>query len=203
MTKVKAVIFDLDYTLEDVKAAQIEFVKHLSQSFPHLFEDLDIGTVISAFLDCTRLADEDYELGSPRTRDGHSKYFLHLLGINEEHADLITKTYIRDSHIIHLPVPGAVTTVNEINKRFKTAVITNGYSNVYERIEVIGLKGLFNSIVIGPEIGIFKPDPEIFLYTARLLNVAPSKCLNVADSYRWDVIGPKNAGMLACWYYPE
>ncbi len=43
MANIKAVIFDLDDTLYDRKAAQIEFVKHLFRSFPHLFEGKEIG----------------------------------------------------------------------------------------------------------------------------------------------------------------
>ncbi len=74
---------------------------------------------------------------------------------------------------------------------------------MHARLEAIGLRSLFSCIAIGLEIGTSKPDPEIFRYVARLLNVTPSECLNVGDSYTLDVIGPKNAGMLACWYNPE
>ena len=204
MISIKAVIFDMDDTLYDRKAAQIEFVKHLDRCFPHLFEGQEIGTIISAFLESNRLADEDYEAGLPWTRDKHSRYFLHLLGISEDYADSITETYVRDCHKIHLPVHGAIPSVEEISKRFQTAVITNGVSDVQNtKLEAIGLKSFFNRIVIGPEIGILKPDPEIFRYVARLLNVTPSECLNIGDSYTLDVIGPKKAGMLACWYNPE
>ncbi len=200
----KAVIFDLDDTLYDRKAAQIEFVKHLSRRFPHIFEGQEIGTIILAFLESNRLADKDYEAGSPWTRDKHSRYFLRLLGISRDYADSITETYIRDCHRINSPVIGAVPTVEKLSKKFKTAVITNGFSDVQNaKLEAIGLGSLFNCIAIGPEIGISKPDPEIFRYVARLLGITPSECLNVGDSYTLDVIGPKNAGMLVCWYNPE
>ena len=106
---------------------------------------------------------------------------------------------------IHLPVQGAVVTVQEINKRFQTALITGGFSDGVQnaKLKAIGLANSFDYAVFGEEFGINKPDPEIFRHTASLLSIFPHECLCVGDSYERDVIGSKNAGMLACWYNPK
>jgi HAD superfamily hydrolase (TIGR01509 family) len=204
INSVKAVIFDLDDALYDRNAVQIEFAKHLFRYLPHVFVDHEIEAIISAYLETDRIAEEDYGAGSPWTRDKYSRYFLRSLGIDEHHTDSVTELYNHDRHKIHLPVPGAVATVKEISKRFQTALITGGFSDVQNaKLKAIGLLNSFDYTVFGEEFGILKPDPEIFRHTASLLSISPSECLYIGDSYKLDVIGPKNAGMLACWYNPK
>ena len=204
INNIKAVIFDLDDTLYDRNAVQIEIAKHLFRNLPHVFVDHEIEAIISAYLETDRIAEEDYGAGSPWTRDEYSRYFLRSLGIDKHYTDSVTELYNHGRHRIHLPVLGAVATVGEISKRFQTALITNGFLDVQNaKLKAIGLVNSFDYTVFGEEFGILKPDPEIFRHTASLLSISPSECLYIGDSYKLDVIGSKNAGMLACWYNPN
>ncbi|MCX7942288.1 MAG: HAD family phosphatase [Dictyoglomaceae bacterium] len=58
-----------------------------------------------------------------------------------------------------------------------------------------GIKEKFNLIVCGDEITRSKPDPEIFLYTAKKLNCKPSECLVLEDSEK-GILSAKRAGMI-------
>jgi beta-phosphoglucomutase family hydrolase len=61
-------------------------------------------------------------------------------------------------------------------------------------LEKLQIRGYFQAVVSGRELTRSKPDPEIFLRTAELLNVKPVDCLVLEDS-RHGVEAAKRAGM--------
>jgi putative hydrolase of the HAD superfamily len=61
----------------------------------------------------------------------------------------------------------------------KTALLSNSWGmELYRRAE---LDGLFDVVVISGEVGLRKPDPEIFTLTTERLGVDPEACVFVDD----------------------
>ncbi|MBM7859403.1 HAD-IA family hydrolase [Lentzea nigeriaca] len=56
-------------------------------------------------------------------------------------------------------------------------------------------QGLFDATIISGEVGLAKPDPEIYLLTATKLNVEPRDCVFV-DDLAINVRGAAEAGMV-------
>ncbi len=56
-----------------------------------------------------------------------------------------------------------------------------------------GCAGLFDVLVLGPRLGVRKPDPEVFRRTAALLGLAPEECV-VVDDVPANVRGARAAG---------
>ena len=54
---------------------------------------------------------------------------------------------------------------------------------IRHNLDVWGLTPDFTAIVSGQHVAHSKPDPEIFLLTAQKLDVEPSRCLVLEDSY--------------------
>jgi FMN phosphatase YigB (HAD superfamily) len=54
-------------------------------------------------------------------------------------------------------------------------------------------------MAISADLGIRKPNPDIFLHTLNSLNVAPEEAVMVGDSLRGDVTGAKGLNILAIW----
>ena len=54
---------------------------------------------------------------------------------------------------------------------------------IRHNLDVWGLTQDFTAIVSGQHVAHSKPDPEIFLLTAQKLDVEPSRCLVLEDSY--------------------
>lgn len=67
-----------------------------------------------------------------------------------------------------------------------------GWSQYFD--VVISSGGLLSNSAAG---GLHKPDPEIYYRALNFMNVPPHKAVFLGDSYRCDVIGPKNIGMQA------
>jgi len=73
-------------------------------------------------------------------------------------------------------------------------------SNVPRRaIKRSGLERYLDAVVISRDLGIRKPDPEIFRFTLKNLGMESHEAIHVGDSLEDDVQGAKNAGMKAIW----
>lgn len=74
----------------------------------------------------------------------------------------------------------------------RTALLSNSWGLDYPRD---GWADLFDATVISGEVGMRKPDPEIYLHTAARLGVAPADCVFV-DDLRPNVRGAVRVGMV-------
>lgn len=57
----------------------------------------------------------------------------------------------------------------------------------------------FSAVAISGELGVAKPDPEIFRYALDRLGISPENAWHVGDSLRLDVAGAKAAQLTAVW----
>jgi epoxide hydrolase-like predicted phosphatase len=60
----------------------------------------------------------------------------------------------------------------------RTALLSNSWGNTYPRD---GWSEMFDHVVISGEVGMRKPEPDIYLHTARLVGVDPGACVFVDD----------------------
>jgi len=60
----------------------------------------------------------------------------------------------------------------------RTALLSNSWGNEYPRE---GWEQMFDVVVISGEVGMRKPEPEIFTHTLELLGLAASECVFVDD----------------------
>jgi putative hydrolase of the HAD superfamily len=60
----------------------------------------------------------------------------------------------------------------------RTGLLSNSWGNFYPRD---GWEDLFDVVVISGEVGMRKPEPEIFVYATDLLGVPPAECVFVDD----------------------
>ena len=90
--------------------------------------------------------------------------------------------------------------LESLNRKYTLAVISNAMSDVPRRaIERSGLEKYLEAVVISRDLGIRKPDPEIFRFALENLGIEGYEAVHVGDSLDDDVQGAKNAGMEAIW----
>jgi putative hydrolase of the HAD superfamily len=63
------------------------------------------------------------------------------------------------------------------------------------KLENLGIAGCWDAVLCSEHCGAIKPHPRSFQDLAAALNTAPEHILYVGNSYRYDVIGAKRAGM--------
>ena len=76
----------------------------------------------------------------------------------------------------------------------RTGLISNSWGTSIYDPDV--LEGMFDEIVISGDVGLHKPQPEIYKLAADRLGVAPEECVFV-DDLRENVRGAKEVGMTA------
>jgi len=200
---ISAVLFDVDDTLFDRKAAQGLVLETIVEKLPDIFHGIEIERIKAAFIGSDLVTTRDFDAGAPSEglRDIRSRLFLRYLGISEEYAETVTNLYVHEYPTVNAPVPGAYSVVSELAAKYATGVVSNGFPDVqYTKLATIGLKDKFACIVLSEETGIRKPASGIFARAASLLNLQPGECLYTGNSYINDMVGAANAGMMACWF---
>jgi putative hydrolase of the HAD superfamily len=71
------------------------------------------------------------------------------------------------------------------------------------KLEHLGLAGLWDAVLCSEVSGAIKPGILPFEDLARALGAAPAETLYVGNSFRYDVVGAKNAGMETAWKVPR
>ncbi len=94
------------------------------------------------------------------------------------------------------PFPRVVSTLMELKKRYKLAVVSNGLSiKQWEKLVGLGLHHLFDVVITSEECRCEKPRAEIFQAGLRALKVEASESVMVGDRYDVDIVGAKKAGL--------
>lgn len=179
---IKAIIFDMDGVLIDSEPLHLQFSQELFKKLKiqMSIEDYSkfVGTtskymwgVIKDRYSLKNTVDELIKM----EREGFFKY---LSSIDIEPIDYIPEL------------------LSELSKNnFKTAVASSSPINVIEFIiKSFKLETYFNELVTGDYVSKSKPNPDVFLYAAKKLNVLPHECVVIEDSHN-GVLAAKNAGM--------
>ena len=80
------------------------------------------------------------------------------------------------------PFPEVVAIAREHFGKLPMAVASGGARHLVERtLELIGVRNLFDAVVVAADVPRGKPHPDVFLHAAKLLGVAPERCLVFED----------------------
>ncbi len=84
------------------------------------------------------------------------------------------------------------------------SVVTNRhYGGVpfHEDLQIVGLLDYFEyeHMAISADLGIRKPNPDIFMYALNKLNVEPEEAAMVGDSLKADILGARTLNILSIW----
>lgn len=83
-------------------------------------------------------------------------------------------------------------------KGYVTGLVSNRDKPVDDYARSIAIADLFDFILVGGQVGSYKPDARIFIEALRLAgDVPPDRALYVGDNYYADVVGARGVGMHA------
>jgi beta-phosphoglucomutase len=115
----------------------------------------------------------------------------------EEYAALKNKWYV--DYISRMTpeeiLPGSIEFINEIRKAGIRTAIGSASKNTPLILRRTGLEKLFDAVADGNVVKKAKPDPEVFLAAAGMMNVKPGQCVVFEDAIA-GVQAALNAGML-------
>jgi 2-haloalkanoic acid dehalogenase type II len=100
--------------------------------------------------------------------------------------------------------PGTEELLADLSRRYRLGLLTNGSSEMqWEKIRLLGIEGPFEAIVVAGDVGIYKPDAEVFRLLLDRLAARPEDALFVGDSYDMDIVGAHGAGLDTAWIRAE
>ena len=206
--KYKHIFFDLDRTLWDFDAAA-------EVAFERIYEKYDLK-----------------EKGIPSAHDFHEVYHplnehlwelyrenkitkddlnrtrfvlpLEHYGIHDvELADHLSEDYVYWSPRIVRLVPGTMELLEYLKPKYHLHLITNGFQEVQDtKLTLSGMKPYFETLTVSEEVGVKKPNPEIFHYALRKANATAEESLMIGDEIAVDIDGARAAGMDTLFFNP-
>jgi len=123
---------------------------------------------------------EQFDLGK-LSEDDIFKYFSGYKGVKAtpEQIRKEVDSYLKlDSKLINL-------ILKLKDQGFKTVLLSNANAVFFERevyAKYPGFKKLFDEIIISSNVGMIKPNKDIYLYTLNKINSKPEECLLIDDS---------------------
>jgi HAD superfamily hydrolase (TIGR01509 family) len=99
------------------------------------------------------------------------------------------------------PVPGAPELLAEVRRRGArvVAVTNNLVAEQEDKLRHVGVRHLFDDLVISEAAGVSKPDPAIFDLALRSAGVQADDAVMLGDSWTNDVLGAVGSGIAAAW----
>ena len=92
-----------------------------------------------------------------------------------------------------------VAVVANLSTRFQLGVVSNGCGNVDVLCADLGYGPYLSMVIDSRRVGLYKPDPAIFIHAAARLAMPPSNVLMVGDSFDRDIRPSRSVGMATAW----
>jgi len=203
------IFFDLDRTLWDFDAAaEMAFEKIYDQY--HL-KELGIPSAHEFHMVYHPLNEKLWELyrANQITKDelNHTRFMkpLEHYGIHDDElADRLSEDYVYWSPRIVRLVPGTMELLDYLKPKYHLHLITNGFQEVqHTKLNGSGLGPYFETLTVSEEVGVKKPNPEIFQYALAKAHAAPEESLMIGDEMDVDINGARAANMDQIFFNPS
>ena len=201
---IKTILWDIDGTLLDFKAAERAAIKTCFRLFG-LGECTD--EMVARYSAINETYWERLELGEltkPQVLTGRFEEFLQREGIAFDGIDAFNGAYqIRLGDTICYR-DDSCALIRKLRGRVRQYAVTNGTVVAQEKkLRNSGLGELFDGVFISDRVGFEKPAREFFDHVfAQIGPVDPAETMIVGDSLTGDIRGGNNAGIVTCWYNP-
>lgn len=192
------IFFDIDDTLIDSESAHVHAIKTvgIQDGIACLTEDNCIEWLAITNKYLKQFFENKLSLEQQRISRIMEFWNLYGKDISETKASKLYKLYHHFFLNSCTVFPDIITTLTDLSIHHKLGIISNGvYSDQIFKLKNNNIIHFFDEIIISQEVGIAKPNKEIFLFASEKVQESPSDCIYVGDSYNIDYRGSSEAGM--------
>ena len=186
--KKTTILFDLDNTLIDrLEAAKKTYYTFINETFVDASEDFKDRVFAELFeLDKNGVTPKNEVFGPIEQKYNLEKGWT--LDKLERWSDVLASNTVT--------FEGTKETLEKLKPEYKLGIISNGPVQAQSmKLEKSGIKSLFEMILFTGEIGIYKPDPRVFLEGCKRIGCTPEEAYYVGDNIPFDIEGSRNAGL--------
>lgn len=112
-------------------------------------------------------------------------------------ADFYGLTVPRWNSSLEKVYPGAEEVLEKLSQKYSLGVIANQSTGAERRMEERGIRRFFGTVLASDDVGLSKPDPEIFKLALKLSGCKAENAAMIGDRYDNDILPPKALGMTA------
>ncbi len=203
--RYELLLFDADGTLYDFEKTEKYALRKTFEYFNlEYFEDVFLPIFKKVNLQIWKEFERN-EISAKKLKSERFARFFNEIGLNNTNASEFGNMYLVHLSEENSLLPGARELIEELSKKFRMAIITNGLTLVQrKRLYNSALTRYWDEIIISEEIGYTKPNKEIFEITLNKLNCSDkNKALMIGDKLSSDILGGINSGIDTCWFNPE
>jgi HAD superfamily hydrolase (TIGR01549 family) len=197
------ILFDLDDTLLDDSTAYKRAARRVADDLA-AERGIDAERLVSAFVAeangyWKKLSQESLTqpVHDARTQLWSNALVASGLPFDAALAQRCADTYTRYRADVLELFPGALELVLALRERgCKLGIVSNGFAATHhEKIDRLDLRRHVDALFLADEIGMVKPDPEIFRLACRTLGSEPARTAMVGDRYDRDIVGAASVGL--------
>ncbi|MEO8101571.1 MAG: HAD-IA family hydrolase [Betaproteobacteria bacterium] len=132
-----------------------------------------------------------------RMRALFARFDRQLDAVTAEQAARLYREHHQDNRRL---VAGAIELLEALHGRCRLGIVTNNsVAEQREKLRALNISGYFDTVVISEEVGVTKPDPEIFAIALERIGAQAQDAVFVGDNWTNDIEGALGAGMAAIW----
>jgi len=203
MVKFKVIFFNAGGTLLQLKGTTLPrlYSRNLSKI---LKREISSQTVYEAFQKAEewRLIRKDWSLFTDLDQRKYQNAFYNYLGItNRKEINGIESELAEKLEMDFVLNKGVRNLLRKLSSQYQLGLISNWDESLTDLMESFGVSDYFESITISGDIGISKPDPEMFRIALRdFPNVKPKETVYVGDEYQNDIIPARKLKIFTVFY---
>jgi putative hydrolase of the HAD superfamily len=192
----RAILFDMGGTLD----GGVHWLNRFARLYAEAGLDLPRERVRAAFDEAERRAALDDVMltcGLDAMLDRHVTWQLEHLGADPAVRRAVVERFaatVRRAADDNAPMLATLSA-----RGLRLGVVSNGCGNVEVLCAEFGYAPYLSAIVDSRRVGLYKPDPAIFIYAAAKVGVPARSILMVGDSFDRDVRPARSLGMMTAW----
>lgn len=98
-------------------------------------------------------------------------------------------------------MPHAREVLEYLRPRYRMYILSNGFTELQSRkMHSAGIEGYFDGVILSEDIGVNKPNPEIFYHALQVAGVDASEALMIGDNLEVDIAGASRVGIDQVYY---
>lgn len=199
---IKAVLFDLDETLCDSDTAWNIAVKEAFQRLCEREPNVSQEAITEAWTTVHQRLFQQLDAGKcsmAEVRDRRFGCLFKELGLLIDRAMEELSDFFCSRYLTGLQLYEDVTVLEKLHA-YHVGIITNGAHDDHtdsqlSKVRHLGLSERIQTLTISGEIGVRKPNLEIFKVACERADVSPKEAIFVGDSVQNDIVGANHAGM--------
>jgi len=180
---IKAIIFDYGGVLTFEGQFSQRFIDVFRSEFPGELKksDEEIIRIIKSYWRLARTAEI--------TADEFFQKCASEIDCNKEDFEAVSMKCMSQLN------KGMLELVKELKSKYRIGLLSNHISKIIRNlIKMNKLDNLFDVVIISSEHSMFKPNADIYLKTAKMLNVKPEECIFI-DDQESNITGAREVNM--------